>query len=38
MTVGVLDAMLRSELVRGAISFCGLLLLCALAIAGAFPH
>ena len=27
--------MLRSELVRGAISFCGLLLLCALAIAGA---
>ena len=30
--------MLRSELIRGAISFVGLLFFCALAIAGAFPN
>lgn len=35
-TVGV--HMLRSELIRGALSLCGLLLFCALAIAGAFPQ
>jgi hypothetical protein len=36
--VGVAYFMLRSELIRGAISFVGLLFFCALAIAGAFPN
>jgi hypothetical protein len=31
-------AMSGSEFIRGAVSLCGLLLFCALAIAGAFPH
>ena len=37
-TVGVAYIMLRSELLRGAISFVGLLFFCALAIAGVFPR
>jgi hypothetical protein len=37
-TVGVANFMLRSELLRGAISFVGLLFFCALAIAGVFPR
>jgi hypothetical protein len=37
-TVGVAYLMLRSELLRGAISFFGLLFFCALAIAGVFPQ
>jgi hypothetical protein len=33
-----LIAMSGSEFIRGAVSLCGLLLFCALAIAGAFPQ
>jgi hypothetical protein len=38
MTVGVSNQMHRSELVRGAISLCGLLLFCVLAVAGALSQ